>query len=273
MLPPLSQRSPKRGEPLAANRLTTTQSFRDFFPPHVVTFISDRSTDFTLKGDSALLKVNVRRESKKGAVPLLTKPQSAFLAQQLGFRLPEVLTIRQVHGNKIIVTAQATTRRPGALEDADGILTDRRGLAIAVRTADCLSVFLYDPQHEVIGLVHAGWRGTQQQISAQAVALMRKQWDSDPKDLQVAFGPAIRSCCYRVGASFLEHFPKETVKRKQGYFFDLPGANKNQLVGAGVDAANIADCSVCTCCDVTCFSYRRQRESAGRMISIMMLRK
>lgn len=250
MLPPFR-------EPLAASRLTTTQSFRDFFPPHVVTFTSDRSADF-----------------KFSEIPTpFTRSQSAFLTRQLGFRLPEVLTVRQVHGNKIIVTAQAATRRPGALEDADGILTDRRGLAIAVRTADCLSVFLYDPRHEVIGLVHAGWRGTQQQISARAVALMRKQWDSNPKGLRVAFGPAIRSCCYRVGASFLEHFPKETVKRKQGYFFDLPEANKNQLVGAGVDAANIADCSVCTCCDVTCFSYRRQRESAGRMISIMMLKK
>lgn len=263
---------------LPANRLTTTQSFRDFFPPYVVTFTSDRSADF-----------------KFSETPTpFTRSQSAFLAQQLGFRLPEVLTIRQVHGKRIVVATRnaaspqpkipsprgafgrgggAFGRRSVALEDADGILTDRRDLAIAVRTADCLSVFLYDLQHEVIGLVHAGWRGTQQQISARAVALMRKQWDSNPKDLLVAFGPAIRSCCYRVGASFLEHFPKETLKRKEGYFFDLPEANKNQLVGAGVDAANIADCSVCTCCDVTCFSYRRQRESAGRMISIMMLKK
>lgn len=256
---------------LPANRLTTTQSFRDFFPPHVVTFTSDRSADFKFSETPAPF----------------TRSQGAFLAQQLGFRIPEVLTIRQVHGKRIVVVTRNAAppqpkappprgtcgRRSVALEDADGILTDRRDLAIAVRTADCLSVFLYDLQHEVIGLVHAGWRGTQQQVSAQAVALMCKHWGSNPKNLRVAFGPAIRSCCYRVGVSFLERFPKETVKRKQGYFFDLPEANKNQLVGAGVDAANIADCSVCTCCDVTCFSYRRQRESAGRMISIMMLKK
>lgn len=246
---------PPRGL-LAADRLTTTQSFRDFFPPHVVTFTSDRGADFKLSDASTPL----------------SRSQSVFLARQLGFRLPEVLTIRQVHGNRIILAAQSATRRPKALEDADGILTDRRGLAIAVRTADCLSVFLYDPRHEVIGLVHAGWRGTQQRIVAQTVALMRKQWGSNPKDLLVAFGPAIRSCCYQVGAPFREHFPKETVKRKQGYFFDLPQANKNQLVGSGVGAANIMDCAVCTCCDPTCFSYRRERESAGRMISLMMLK-
>lgn len=261
---------------LLANRLTTTQSFRDFFPPHVVTFTSDRSIDFTLKA-------NVRRESKKGAAPLL-RSQSAFLARQLGFRLPAVLTVRQVHGRKIILAARSVQipggfygartapQRPVTLEDADGILTDRPDLAIAVRTADCLSVFLYDPRHEAIGLLHAGWRGTQQGIVAQAITLMRKHWKSNPRDLRAAFGPAIRSCCYQVGAPFLEHFPKETVKRKQGYFFDLPQANKNQLVGAGVGAANIMDCAVCTCCDPACFSYRRERESAGRMISLMMLK-
>lgn len=242
---------------LPASRLMTTQSFRDFFPPHVVTFTSDRSTDFKLTDSSTPL----------------SRTQSVFLTRQLGFRLPEVLTIRQVHGKKIVVATRNGAKRSAALEDADGILTDRRDLAIAVRTADCLSVFLYDPSNEVIGLVHAGWRGTQQRISAQAVTLMHKQWKSNPKDLRIAFGPAIRSCCYRVGVSFLEHFPKETLKRKQGYFFDLPEANKNQLVGAGVDAANIVDCAVCTNCDITCFSYRRERESAGRMISIMVLKK
>ncbi len=242
---------------LPVNHLTTTRSFRDFFPPHVVTFTSDRGADFKLSDNSTLF----------------TRVQSAFLARQMGFRLPGVLTIRQVHGNKIITALRHAARRPKALEDADGILTDRRDLAIAVRTADCLSVFLYDPRHEVIGLVHAGWRGTQQRIAAQAVALMRKQWGSNPKDLLAAFGPAVRPCCYRVGVSFSQYFPRETVKRKQGYFFDLPGANKNQLVGAGVGAANIMDCAVCTCCDPACFSYRRERESAGRMISIMMLKK
>lgn len=243
---------------LLANHLTMTRSFRDFFPPRVVTFVSDRSVDFAFK--------------KKGAVPLL-RPQSAFLTRQMGFRLPAILTIRQVHGSKIIIAARSAARQPEALEDADGILTDHPDLAIAVRTADCLSVFFYDPRHEVIGLVHAGWRGTRQGIAARAVTLMRRQWKSNPEDLLVAFGPAIRSCCYRVGASFLEYFPKETVKRKQGYFFDLPAANKNQLVGSGVKAGDILDCAVCTHCETECFSYRREGDAAGRMISIMMLKK
>jgi len=257
--PPENRIFAKTGTKMLSAKLSaTTQLFHNFFPPHVVTFTSDRGTDFKLTDSSALL----------------TRAQNAFLARQLGFRLPEILAVRQVHGKRIVVAPRnVAAKRSAALEDADGILTDRRDLAIAVRTADCLSVFLYDPRNEAIGLLHAGWRGTQQQISALAVTLMRKQWKSNPKDLLVAFGPAIRSCCYRVGVSFLEHFPKETVKRKQGYFFDLPEANRNQLLGAGVAAANIVDCAVCTNCDITCFSYRRERESAGRMISVMMLRK
>ncbi len=163
---------------LSAKRLTTTQSFRDFFPPHIVTFTSDRGTDFKLNDSSTLL----------------TRAQNAFLARQLGFRLPEILAVRQVHGKRIVVAPRnVAAKRSAALEDADGILTDRRDLAIAVRTADCLSVFLYDPRNEVVGLLHAGWRGTQQRIAAEAVTLMCKQWKSNPKDLRVAFGPAIRS--------------------------------------------------------------------------------
>ncbi|MBI5149402.1 MAG: peptidoglycan editing factor PgeF [Candidatus Omnitrophica bacterium] len=242
---------------LPASQSTTTRFSRDFFPPHVVAFVSDRSADFKLSKDA----------------PELTKPQNTFLTRQLGFRVPEVLTVRQVHGHKIVVAARGAARKSVALEEADGILTDRHNLAIAVRTADCLSVFIYDPRNDVIGLIHAGWRGTQQQIIKKAMTLMRAHWDSRPRDLRVAFGPAIRSCCYQVASPFLEYFPRETVKRKQGYFFDLPQANRNQLAEAGVDAANIMDCGVCTHCDPEYFSYRREGEAAGRMISLMMVRK
>src|SRR3989338_545812 len=89
---------------LPENRLTTTQSFRDFFPPHVVTFTSDRSADFKLSGTPTPL----------------TRSQSAFLARKLGFRLPGVLTVRQVHGHKVIIVARTATRRPASLPGKAG---------------------------------------------------------------------------------------------------------------------------------------------------------
>lgn len=240
-----------------ANPLMTIQSFRDFFPPQVVTLTSDRSMDFQLPDGS----------------PVLSPAQREFLARQLGCELPEVFTIRQVHGNRIVVAGTESFMGSNAPQEADGILTDVPGLPIAVRTADCLPVFIYDPRHEGIGLIHAGWRGTRQQILGEALALMRRHWNSRPADLRVAFGPAIRVCCYQVGQQFREYFPEETVQRDNGYFLDLPAANKNQLLRLGVDARHVLDSVVCTCCKPTYFSYRREGEAAGRMISLMMLKK
>ncbi|OGX38558.1 MAG: hypothetical protein A3G91_02640 [Omnitrophica WOR_2 bacterium RIFCSPLOWO2_12_FULL_50_9] len=247
-----------------ANLLMTIQSFRDFFPPQVVTLTSDRSMDFQLPEES----------------PVLSPAQREFLARQLGFKLPaagsprgEVFTIRQVHGNRIVVAGTESFRISNAPEEADGILTDVPGLPIAVRTADCLPVFIYDPRHEGIGLIHAGWRGTRQQILGETLALMRRHWNSRPADLRIAFGPAIRVCCYQVGQQFREYFPEETVQRDNGYFLDLPAVNKNQILRLGVEARHVFDSAVCTCCEPAYFSHRREGEAAGRMISLMMLKK
>ena len=206
--------------------MTMQSSFRDFFPPHVVTFTSDRSADFIFKRGQRLFNVDIFANLKMALSPYRGR-RVCFWRGSWGSGFPEVLTIRQVHGKRIVVAARNAAKRSVALEDADGILTDRRGLAIAVRTADCLSVFLYDPRNEVIGLLHAGWRGTQQQISARAVALMRKQWDSNPEDLRVAFGPAIRSCCYRVGASFLNIFQRKRSNAKKDIFRFAAGQQKS----------------------------------------------
>ena len=91
------------------------------------------------------------------------------------------------------------------------------------------------------------------------------------KDLKVAFGPAIHACCYEVGAEFAGYFPEEAIQRRNKYFLDVPLANMNQLMGKGVIEENIFDCGECTVCGKDYFSFRRDGEKAGRMISIMML--
>ncbi len=231
-------------------------SFHEFFPPHVVTLTTDRSMNFRLPDKP----------------PALNQAQKRFLARQLGFPLPEVFVTRQVHGDRIILATKGLRRKKAVWDEADGILTNIGGLPITVRTADCLPIFMYDPQQEAIGIIHAGWRGTRQQIAVQAVQFFRRHWNSCPQDLRVGLGPAIRPCCYRVAAHLQESFSREMTKRKEGYFLDLPQANKNQLVTAGVDAHNIFDSGLCTCCTIMYFSYRRQGEAAGRMISLMMLK-
>lgn len=227
--------------------------FNDFFPPHVIAFTGDRSVDFTLH--------NGRK--------IFNQQQLDYLSSSLKVELPEPVRVRQVHGNNIIMAAESEGGPP---PEADGLLTRQVRLPLAIRTADCAPVFLYDARQDGIGLVHAGWRGAQKNILKSAVTLMRRQWHTDPTDIMALLGPAIRSCCYEVGGEFSGYFPQEVSARGGRHYLDLPRVLFHQLTALGVPKENIRDCGVCTCCEERCFSYRREGAAAGRMISIMALK-
>jgi len=236
--------------------LKTMLSLNKPFPPHVVAFTSERSVDFTL-GEN---------QSK------LNETQRGYLSEQLKCDLPEPRQVRQIHGTKIILV-EAGNDHKEELEAADGLLTKDINLPLAVRCADCLPIFLYDRKSNGIGLIHAGWKGTQHNIVKEAIHKMESQWQSKPKDIQVLLGPAIRFCCYEVGNEFQKYFPGEVSLGNGSLRLDLPAINCNQLIQCGINEANILDCNMCTCCSENYFSYRREGKDAGRMISIMMVQK
>lgn len=156
---------------------------------------------------------------------------------------------------------------PENLPEADGIVTDTVALPIVLRTADCVPVFMYDPDRPQIALVHAGWKGTQRQIVPKALATM----NADPVRVKIAFGPAVRDCCYEIGDDVRRRFPDETEGRAGRYYLDLVKANMTQARQWGAKRGNLEDCGLCVCCDERYFSYRRQGEKAGRNLSLMML--
>lgn len=220
-------------------------------------FVSGRGMDFTARTASYQLNPS----------------QSRFLNEELGFAVSQIFPIRQVHGSRILFARKSARQEGQTVPEADGVVTDEYDLPLAVRTADCLPVFFYDAKQDCIGLVHAGWRSSRENISARAVEAMRRQWGSHPRDIKAALGPCIHACCYKVGEEFREYFPKETTQKGESWYLDLPRVNRNQLIEAGVREENIWDHSPCTCCDKNYFSFRREGESAGRMLSLMMLKK
>ena len=240
---------------LKANLSKMMPLFNKVFPANVIAFTSDHSVDFTLDEEQTALNQNQRK----------------FLLSQLNLDLPEPIHIRQVHGDHIIV-AEESLHAEHVLKEADGLITKVFNLPLAVRSADCLSVFLYDEKQKSIGLIHVGWKGGQKNIARQTIKLMKKQWQTDPKNIQVAFGPAIRSCCYEVGSKFQDYFPGDLIVRDGRYYLDLPQMVHNQLLSCGVLSTNIFDCGICTCCDQSYFSFRRESNDAGRMISLIMIK-
>jgi len=132
---------------------------------------------------------------------------------------------------------------------------------------------LYDPKAAAIGLVHAGWRSTKENISAKAVKFMQAKFNSRPQDLHAVFGPSIRGCCYEVREPFKDYFPRDISERSGRLYLDLAGVNKRQVLEAGVEEGSISDCVACTSCQNNkLFSFRREGESCGRMMSVAMLR-
>lgn len=192
---------------------------------------------------------------------------------QIGIEADQVVTIRQVHGGNVLrVTKDHCYVCAEDVPEADAVITDDPGCVLAVRTADCVPVFLYDPVKCCIGMVHAGWKSTEQEIVCQAVALMQEAFQSRPQDVKAVFGPSIRACCYQVSQEMCHIFPQE-VKQKEGkYFLDLQAVNRRQLVSRGVRDGHIFDCGICTCCSSKYFSYRRQGEKAGRHVSLLRIK-
>jgi YfiH family protein len=158
--------------------------------------------------------------------------------------------------------------RPGLLGEGDALIANHPGLAISVRTADCYPILLADSRNRTIAAIHAGWRGTAAQIVLKTLEKMRSEFGTLPNHISAAIGPGIGVCCYEVD---------EDVSREFGFairtHLDLMSENRKQLESAGVPAQNIEALGVCTFCDAErFFSYRREKEKAGRMTSFIMLR-
>ncbi len=198
------------------------------------------------------------------------KPEDFLRALGAAGRAPARL--EQVHKGRV-ARVTSKTDLSSKIADCDGAITDVKGIALMVATADCLPIFLYDPEKNAAGIAHAGWRGTFDGIAKNVITAMKAEFKSDPAGILAGFGPAIRQCCYEVSGEFLVHFPASVVKMARRHYFDLAGENAKQLLSAGVASKNIFDCGICTSCrNDEFYCYRKEKENAGRMASVIMLK-
>jgi purine-nucleoside/S-methyl-5'-thioadenosine phosphorylase / adenosine deaminase len=173
-------------------------------------------------------------------------------------------TLRQVHSANCI----AAVGRTGVLGEGDALVENTPGQLVGVKTADCLPILLVDPEHRAVAAVHAGWRGTVRGVVCEAVRTMQAEFGTRPATLHAAIGPGIGPCCYEVGPEVAAQFGASGTAR-----IDLADANRRQLLEAGVAERQIYAAGLCTMCRAAEFhSYRRDREHAGRMLSVVGVR-
>ena len=164
-----------------------------------------------------------------------------------------------------------------AIENCDALITNQSNIMLTILTADCVPILLFDPIAKVVAAVHAGWRGTQQEILFKTIKAMQEQFHSKPKHILAGIAPSIGKCCYEVDwnvAKNFENIKDAYTQNRNKYQLDLPHINKLQLLKAGLKEANIENSNVCTACEVEAyFSYRKEHGCSGRFMSMIGLKE
>ena len=195
-----------------------------------------------------------------------------------------------IQGHQIHESRVAVIDRPGMtreeLEGYDAFITKLPGVAIGVRTADCVPVLLYDPEKRVVAAIHAGWKGTVLHVSQCAINVMVQEFKCRPESIRAAIGPAIGPDSFQVGEEVATRFkeagfpvddiwsfrgPGDGRPMSGGHHIDLFKANRWLLEQAGVLPENIQECGIDTYTNEAFFSARREGVECGRIINAIML--
>ncbi len=196
----------------------------------------------------------------------------------LGREPASVFDVWQVHGVDVAF-AEAPRQPEMAHLQADIILTDKPGVTLMMRFADCVPILLYDPICKVAGIVHAGWMGTVHGTASVAVKAMQTRYGSNPTDIHAGIGPSIGPDHYEIGPDVIVQvrraFGSETddllVAQASSTIFNLWAANRKNLEKAGV--RKIETAGICTACHTEdWFSHRAERGRTGRFGAIIALK-
>lgn len=184
--------------------------------------------------------------------------------------IPDLALVTQVHGSTLL---RAPLLDPNARGDA--LWTDEPGLAVGIRTADCVPILLVDSARRAVAAVHAGWRGSAARVSELGVLELARARQLAPAELIAVVGPHVGPCCYEVDGPVRRAVAEDAVfspspKGKGHYMLDLFALNRLQLLRAGLRPERILRVGGCSFCDSTYASYRRDG-SGARMVHFVRM--
>lgn len=212
-----------------------------------------------------------------GDEPANVEENLTRLHQALGLDRSGTVDARQAQGGNVGLVTES--ERGTRVSEVDALITDRPGVSLMLRFADCVPVLFYDPVHRAIGIAHAGWRGTVAKVAANTVGAMADTFGSEASSLLAFLGPSIGPCCYQVGSEVCGQvegaFPKpgDLILRRNGStYLDLWAANVRLLREAGVDKIEVA--AMCTADNSSDFySWRGEHARTGRFAAMIGLSK
>jgi len=192
-----------------------------------------------------------------------------------------LIFLKQTHSTNGLVITHDRIVIPPFTHEGDFLMTNIPSVGLGSMAADCLPIIIYDTVHNVIAIVHAGWKGAINNIAINVIKKMQKLFKTKLDDVHIIFGPSAKKCCYEVNENFVLYVKnnqfvnhKKILRRRNNkFFFDLPGFNQLSLEAIEIKQnAFFLDYNICTICNNQFFSHRRQGEQAGRQMTVIRLK-
>ncbi|MBA4405912.1 peptidoglycan editing factor PgeF [bacterium] len=189
---------------------------------------------------------------------------------ELGLTSSQIAIQRQIHSD--IVTL---VEKPGLIGESDAMITDKFNVGLAVSTADCVPIFLYDHAQKVVAGIHSGWRGTQQQILRKTLVALKENFGSEGKDIYVYIGPSICQKNYEVGKEVAEQFDKKYLTMLNGKLcLNVIHANYDMVCNFGIPEDQIEASQFCSYEEKELLhSYRRDGKNSGRSLGVIAMKE
>ncbi len=213
------------------------------------------------------------------------------LGKCIDIKLNKMVKPNQAHTDKIqIVEKHILKNEPDfnleVYDKTDGLITNKKDIALATTNADCILLLFFDPVNKVIANVHSGWRGTIQRISVKTVQKMVNKFNCKPENIICCICPSIRKCHFEVENDVKEIFEKEfkdlkieqnndimeKQKDKEKWNIDTVLINKILLKQEGLKQENIIDSGICSVCNSDLIhSYRVERQGYGLATALIKI--
>ena len=189
--------------------------------------------------------------------------------KEIGLNEKMISYQKQVHEDKINFVDSF-----GSCGESDALITMSKNLGLAISSADCPAVFMYDPVQKVIAAIHSGWKGTEKQIVRKTAQKLKNEFKCNPSDLFCYIGPSISKRNYEIGDDVANRFDKKFIEnRNNNFYLDLPGANLNMLIDEGVKRINIQVSLLCSYeYSSILHSYRHDGVKSGRALGVIAMK-
>lgn len=183
--------------------------------------------------------------------------------------LSALMVAHSVHGSDV---AEITEKNQHLTHSVDALITKETSIGLAVTHADCQAALFYDPVKQAIGIAHAGWRGSVQNIYSKTIDAMKGAFQSEPSDLMVCISPSLGPD-HAEFKQYREELPESFwTFQVQPNFFNFWEISTMQLIQAGVHSKHIEIAGICSVCSSKDYFSHRSEKKTGRNASIIALR-